>query len=157
MDSSWKNSWHTFFSCPSYPPFWSYALWKKQWNLMHAMSYEPCMLGFWKFIWIPHGKIADHYFFSCPSSLPFWSYASLKRSEWNLVSKITLKVFELGLETWSADRGWRLDYLIKFFIKSPYFSSVMALWKFGHFEKIIMKSFQQDVSQKVFELGLETW
>ena len=26
-------------------------LWKKsEWNLMHAISYEPCMLGFWNFI-----------------------------------------------------------------------------------------------------------
>ena len=50
-------------------------------------------------IWIPHGKIADPYFFSCPSCLPFWSYAPLKKSEWNLVSKISRKVFELG--TWN--------------------------------------------------------
>ena len=36
-----------FFSCPSYFPFWSYAPMKKsEWNLMHAISYEPCMLGF---------------------------------------------------------------------------------------------------------------
>ena len=48
------------------------------------------------YIWIPHGKIADSYFFSCPSYLPFWSYAPFKRSEWNLVSKISRKVFELG-------------------------------------------------------------
>ena len=46
--------------------------------------------------WIPHGKIADPYFFSCPSYLPFWSYAPLKKSDWNLVSKISWKLFELG-------------------------------------------------------------
>ena len=41
-----------FFSCPSYPPFWSYApLKKSEQNLMHAISYEPCMLGFWNFIY----------------------------------------------------------------------------------------------------------
>ena len=28
--------------------------------------------------------------------LPFWSYTPLKKSEWNLVSKISRKVFELG-------------------------------------------------------------
>ena len=44
-------------------------------------------------IWIPHGKIADPYFFSSPSYLAFWSYASLKKSERNLVSKISRKVF----------------------------------------------------------------
>ena len=41
-----------FFSCPSYLPFWSYApLKKSEQNLMHAISYEPCMLGFWNFIY----------------------------------------------------------------------------------------------------------
>ena len=40
------------FSCPSFPPFWSYASLKKsEWNLMHAIPYEPCMLGFWNFIY----------------------------------------------------------------------------------------------------------
>ena len=47
-------------------------------------------------IWIHHGEIADPYFFSCLNYLPFWSYAPLKKSEWNLVSKVSLKVFELG-------------------------------------------------------------
>ena len=47
-------------------------------------------------IWIPHIKIADTHFFSCPSYLPFLSYAPLKNSKWNLVSKISRKVFELG-------------------------------------------------------------
>ena len=47
-DSSWKNSWPTFF--PHYLPFWSYALLiKLEWNLMHCISYEPCMLWFWHF------------------------------------------------------------------------------------------------------------
>ena len=44
-------------------------------------------------IWIPHGKIADTYFFSSPSYLPFWSYTPLKKSEWNLTSKVSGKVF----------------------------------------------------------------
>ena len=36
-----------FFSCPSYLSFWSYApLKKSERNLMHAISYEPYMLGF---------------------------------------------------------------------------------------------------------------
>ena len=34
--------------------------------------------------------------FSCPSYLPFWRYARLKTSEWNLVSKISRKLFKLG-------------------------------------------------------------
>ena len=41
-----------FFSCLSYLPFWSYApLKKSEWNPMHAISYELCMLGFWNFIY----------------------------------------------------------------------------------------------------------
>ena len=35
-----------FFSCPSHLPFWSYApLKKSERNLMHAISYELCILG----------------------------------------------------------------------------------------------------------------
>ena len=65
-------------------------------------------------IWILHEKITDPYFFSCPSYLLFWSYALLKSSRWNLVSKISRKLFELGAWTWSADWGWWVDYLIIF-------------------------------------------
>ena len=89
---------HIFFSCPSYLPFWNYDLLNKI-----RMTSDACHI-LWtvharvlKFhIWIPHGKIADPYIFSCPSYLPFWSYAHLKKSEWNLVSKISRKIFELG-------------------------------------------------------------
>ena len=49
-------------------------------------------------IWIPHGKIADPYLFSCPSYLPFWSYAPLKKSEWNLVCKISQSIWARGLK-----------------------------------------------------------
>ena len=73
-------------------------LWKNQeWNLMHAISYEPCMLGFWNFIYgFLMEKRLTCVFFSCLSYLRFLSYAPLKKSEWNLVSKIAQKVFELG-------------------------------------------------------------
>ena len=70
-----------FFSFPSYLPFW-----------VMPLSYESCMLGFWDFIY----EFLMEIFFSCPSCLPFWSYAPLKTSEWNLVCKISRKVFELG-------------------------------------------------------------
>ena len=149
MDSAWKNSWRTFFSCLSYLPFWSYAPLKKSvWNLMHAISYEPYMLGFWHFI---YGFSMEKYwpfFFSCPSYLPFWSYALLKKkSEWNLVSKISRKVFKPRAWNLSADSGWWVNYLIKLKKKSFYFFGVMALWKFGHF-KLVSK-----ISWKLFELG----
>ena len=128
-------------------------LWKNQ-NKSDACHnlWTMCMLGFeisymdssWKNSW--------PILFSCLSSLPFWSYAPLTKSEWNLVRKIIWKVFELGLETWSADRGWWVEYLIKLKKKSSsYFFVVTALWKFGHF-KLVCK-----ISRKVFDLRLETW
>ena len=41
-----------FFSCLTHLPFWSYASLKKwEWDLMHAISYQPCMLAFWNFIY----------------------------------------------------------------------------------------------------------
>ena len=140
MDSSWKTSWRTFFfSCLSYLPFWSYApLKKSDWNQMHAISYEPCMLGFWNFI---YGKIADPYFFSCPSYLPFWSYASLKQ--------IRLSIWDRGLKLGQVIWVWWVDYLIKLNKKKKifYFSGVMVLWKFGHFKRV------SKISRKLFELG----
>ena len=66
-----------FFSCPSYLPFWSYApLKKSKWNLMHAISYELCALGFWNFIYMDSSwKRSWPVFFFFLSYLPFWSYA----------------------------------------------------------------------------------
>ena len=87
-----------FFSCPSYLPFWSYAPLNKIWmksvacHILWTLHARVLKLH----ICIPHGKIADPYFFSCLCYLSFWSYASLKKSEWNVVSKISRKVFELG-------------------------------------------------------------
>ena len=98
MDSSWKNSWYNFFFLSELSPFLELCPFEKI-----KMKSDACHI-LWtvharvlKFhIWIPHGKIADPYFFSCLSYLPFWSYAPLKKPEWNLVSKISWKVFELG-------------------------------------------------------------
>ena len=61
--------------------------------LMHDITVNARALKF--HVCIPHRKIADLYF-SCPSYLPFWTYAPLKKSEGNLVSKISRKVFEVG-------------------------------------------------------------
>ena len=72
------------FSCPSYIPFWSYApLKKSEWNLMHAISYEPCMLGFWNFIYgfLMVKKKWPMFFSLVPSYLFIWSYAPLKKSD----------------------------------------------------------------------------
>ena len=47
------------------------------------------------YIWVPNEKIADRYFFSCPACL-FRVMPLCKKSELNLVSKISQKVFKLG-------------------------------------------------------------
>ena len=51
------------------------------------------------YIWVPNEKIADPYFVSCLACLfkvmPLW-----KKSELNLVSKISWKVFKLG--SWNS-------------------------------------------------------
>ena len=73
-------------------------LWKHQ-NEIWCMPYlvKPCMLGFWNFIYIDSSwKNSWPVCFYCPGYLPFWSYAPLKKSDWNLVSKISRKVSELG-------------------------------------------------------------
>ena len=91
-----------------------------------CMPYEACMLGFL------HGKIADPYIFSCPCYVPFWSYAPLKKSESNLVSKISRNVFELG--------DWNL-------VSWSVFSGFVDLCKFGDF-KLVSK-----LPRKLCKLG----
>ena len=95
MDTSWKNSWHTFFFLSELSPFLELCPLEKI-----RMKSDSCHISrtvharVSKFhIWIPHGKIDDPYFFFCQRYLPFGSYAPLKKSEWNLVSKISRKVF----------------------------------------------------------------
>ena len=98
MDSSWKNSWRVFFFLSKLSPFLELCPFEKMRMKSNACHILRTMhVRVLKFhIWIPHGKIADPYFFSCLSFLHFWSYAPLKKSAWNLVSKISRKVFELG-------------------------------------------------------------
>ena len=69
-------------------------------------------------IWIPHSWPI---FFFLSELSPFLELCPFGKTEWNLVSKISRKVFELGPETWSADKGWWVDYLIKFKKNSLYF------------------------------------
>ena len=99
MDSLWKNSWHTFFLSELSPFLELCPLKKSEWNLMHSIIYEPYILGFEILYMDSSWKNSRLVFFSYPIYLPFWSYAPMKRSEWNLVTKISQKVFELG--SWS--------------------------------------------------------
>ena len=72
-------------------------LWKKI-----RMKYDACHIlrtvHAWVLkchIWIPHGKIADLYFFLV-ELFPCLELCPFEKSEWNLVSKISRKEFELG-------------------------------------------------------------
>ena len=67
----------------------------RSWHfLMHAISYEPSLLGFWNFIY--GFLMAGIRIFSYPSYLPFWRYAPLKKSEWNLMHAISYESCMLG-------------------------------------------------------------
>ena len=67
--------------------------------LMHSITSEPCMLGFWNFIKILHEKIADLYFFSIRIMPLSWVMALWKKYGWILVNKIWQKL--LKLEPWN--------------------------------------------------------
>ena len=86
-----KNSWHTLFFLSELSPFLELCPFEKI-----RMKSDACHI-----LWIVHAIYEISYmdsswknswplFFSSPS------YACLKKSEWNLVSMISRKVFELG-------------------------------------------------------------
>ena len=130
-----------FLSWLSYLPFWSYApLKKSEWNLMHAISYEPCMLGFWNFSYMDSSwKISWPIFFLVPvislsGIMPLW-----KKSVWNLVSKISQKVFELGAWNLVSWWGWWVDYLMKFKKKKKNHLIFPELWPFENLGLLILQ------------------
>ena len=89
-------------------------------------------------------KNSWYVFFFLSKLCPFWSYAPLKKLEWNLVSKLSQK----WLDTWSADRGWWVDYLINFW--TNYIFS--ELWSF---ENVGILNCQQDFSKTIWARGLK--
>ena len=103
--------------------------------LMHAISNEPCMLGFWNFIYAFLMEKQLTHIFSCPSYLPFWSYSPLKKSEWNLIQAICYEPCMLGF--------W--NFIYGFLMGSPFLELCL-------FEKSEWKVVSR-IHQKVFELG----
>ena len=96
-----------FFSCQSYLCIWSYAPLKtSKRNLMHAISYEPCMLGFWNFIMDSSWKNSWPLFFflvrviSLSGVMPFWKKIRMKSCQQDTSKSI-----------WA--RGLKLDQLIR--------------------------------------------
>ena len=87
-----------FFSCPSYLPIWSYApLKKSEWNLTHAISYDPCMLGFWNFIYMYSSWNNSWLVFFLVRVLSLSEVRPLWKNQNEILSARYLKkVFELG-------------------------------------------------------------
>ena len=124
-----------FFPCPSYLPFWSYASLKKirkKSGACHILwTVHTRVLKF--HIWISRRKIADPYFFlvrviSLSGVMPLW-----KNQNEIFSARYLKKYLSQGLETWSADRGWWVDYLIKFLKKiTVFFQSYcpLKIWAF---------------------------
>ena len=99
------------------------------------------------YIWVPNENIADPYFVSCLACLfrvmPLW-----KKSELNLVSKISWKIFKLG--------SWNSIQWVGMMCKLPYYilrefheniDKVMALCSLAHFDLV------SKISRKVLKLG----
>ena len=105
--------------------------------LMHAISNEPCMLGFWNFIYAFLMEKQLTHIFSCPSYLPFWSYSPFEK---------------IGMKSDTSHILWTVHArVLKFHIWIPHgipLSGVMPLWK------IRMKSCQQDISKGIWARGL---
>ena len=84
---------HFIFSCPSYLPSWSYAPLNKI-----RMKSDACHI-----LWTVHARVLKFHIWvphvSCPSYLPLCRDAPLKKSQWNLVSKISRKsIWAWGLK-----------------------------------------------------------
>ena len=99
------------------------------------------------YIWVPNEKIADPYFVSCLACLfkvmPLW-----KKSELNLVSKISWKVFKLG--SWNSIQWVGMmctlpDYILREFHEN--IDKVMALCSSAHFDLV------SKISRKALKLG----
>ena len=150
MDSSWKNSWDTFFFLSELSPFLELCPFEKirlKFDACHILwTLHARVLKF--HIWIPHGRIADQYFFSCPSYLPFWSYAPLKKNRmksdachilWILHTRV------LKFHIW-IPHG-KIAELYFFLVRVISLSGVMPLWKKSIWHLV------SKISWKVFELG----
>ena len=90
-----------FFSCPSYLPFWSNApLKKSKWNLMHVISNELCMIGFWNFIYgFRMEKYQTSIFFLVQVISLSWVMPLWKNQNEILSARYLEKCLSKGLET----------------------------------------------------------
>ena len=113
---------------------------------------EPCLLGFWNFI---YGFLMENnwhtFLFSCPSYLPFWRYAPLKKSVWNLMYAISYEPCMLAFLNFiyallMTKNSWPVFYFL---------SELSPFLELCPFEKIRMKSCQQDISKSIWARGLK--
>ena len=134
-----NGAYYFAFVCPSVCPF------VKLFCACHILRILPArVLKF--YIWVPNEKIVDPYFFSCPACL-FRVMSLWKKSELNLVIKISQKVFILG--SWNySEWQWCVDYLIIFWENSvKKIDKVMTLCSSAHFYLV------SKMSRKVLKLG----
>ena len=112
---------------------------------------KPCKLGFWNFIYgFLMEKYLTHVFFSCLSYRPLWNYA--------LLNKIRMKSDACHI-LWTVHAR-----VLKFLIWIPhgkiadhifFLSKLPPLLALYPFEKIRMKSCQQDISKSIWARGLK--
>ena len=167
MDSSWKNSLPVIFFLSQLSPFLELCPFEK-------ISMKSCQQDISKSIWargLKHGQLIGDdekitwlkfkknspYFSgvmdsSWKNSLPVIFFLSQLSPFLELCpfEKISMKSCQQDISKSIWARGLKHGQLIgddekitwlKFKKNSPYFSGVMAVWKFGHFEKIRMKFF----------------
>ena len=101
-----------------------------------SIRQEPCVLGFWNFMYGFFMENIWHTFFSCPSCLPFWSYAPL--------NKIRMKSDACHILCTVHTR------ILKFHIWIPHGKIVSELQPF---EDLGFLKFVSKVSRKLFEIG----
>ena len=100
-------------------------------------------------IWTPHGKIADPYFFSCPSSpsLELCPFEKIRMKSDACHILRTLHARVLKFHPW-IPHGKKLTHI--FFL-----SELPPFLELCPFEKIGMKSCQQDISKTIWARGLK--
>ena len=101
-------------------------------------------------IWIPQGKRFDAHFFFLSELSPFWSYAPLKNQNEIWCMPYLMNHACWGFEISYMDSSWKNSWPVFFFL-----SELSPLLELCPFEKISMKSCQQDMLKSIWARGLK--
>ena len=133
-------------------PLWNFEK-KSEWNLMHVISYKPCMLGFWNFIMDSSWKNSWLTFFlvrviSLSGIMPLWKN---QNEIWCMPYLMNCAC--LGFEISYVDSSWKNSWHVYFFSWQSY----LPFWNLElcPFEKFRMESCQQDISKSIWARGLK--